>query len=218
MARGSICFIIDLAEVQGVDLSASDSLRKLCQFMHRQHIPIIFSAAPSRFKKEIAQDYINLREAPVEWYDSEDHALERGEELLLDWYNERSTVTPDLRLALFDQSYRRLGHFFDQHREIDLLIEDLVVQCKVIDYSDQDYIVRRDQLQSGMQILIAGTVNATDTVGNVVQQCGRGTIFEHKSAIEKQVATQSWIADGTCSNCFGFCSRRLKGTLKQILK
>ena len=194
----SICFIIDLAEVQGVDLSASDSLRKLCQFMHRQHIPIIFSAAPSRFKKEIAQDYINLREAPVEWYDSEDHALERGEELLLDWYNEQSTVTSDLRLALFDQSYRRLEHFFDQHREIDLLIEELVVQCKVIDYSDQDYIVRRDQLQSGMQILIAGTVNAIDTVGNVVQQCGRGTIFEHKSAIEKQVATQSWIADGPC--------------------
>lgn len=194
----SICFVIDLAEVQGVDISASDSLRKLCQFMHRQQVPIIFSAAPSRFKKEIAQDYINLNEAPVEWYDSEAHALERGEELLLDWYNKQSTITPDLRLALFEQSYARLEHFFDQHREIDLLIEDLVVQCKVIEYSDQDYIVSRDQLQSGMQILIAGTVNATDTAGNIVQQCGRGTIFEHKSVIEKQVATQSWIAVGPC--------------------
>ena len=195
---GPVCFVIDLTEVQGVDLSASDSLRKLCQFMHRQGVPIIFSAASLRFKEEIAQDYINLRDAPVEWYDSEDLALERSEEFLLRWYNEQVEVNPDLKVALFDKSYRRLEHFFDQHVEIDLLIEDLVVQCKVIDYPDQDYSVSKDELQLGMQILIAGKANATDTVGNIVQQCGRGKIFEHKSAIEKRVAIQSWIADGPC--------------------
>ena len=81
-----VCLIIDLVAVNDFDISATDTVRRFCQFAEQHQLPTIFSSAPARFRHDVDNFGGNF----IEWLDVEESSLQRSEEILLNWHKTKA--------------------------------------------------------------------------------------------------------------------------------
>ena len=201
-AEPPACLILDLRAVSGFDFSAVNVLSRFLQAASAAGVRVVLSGSSESLDAGLARNVAPavLSELGIE--SSEDRALERCEDLVVEAWEAEADATGDARTALLMRSADDLERHLERQERFEDLVEALAPWVEPRTYAAGESLTGEQGDARELQLLVAGRATACDAAGARLEQCTRGDAVWPAggggAAGGRAGATASVVADESC--------------------
>ena len=168
------CLILDFGSVSGFDVSAVNVLSRFLQTMNAAGVQVVLSAVSEPLKTGLERNLPPAVFAGLLVEPNTDHALERGEDLVIAEWKTEAAKADQRRAALLETVAEDLDRHLDRQIQFEDLMEELQDWLTPRQYAAGETLAGPGTPQEGLQLLVSGRVSAYDAAGTRLYQCGPG--------------------------------------------
>ena len=193
------CLMLDFAAVSGVDYSAVNALCRLLDRASASGVQLVLSSLSDHLMRQLQRDLSPSTLEKAFFEPDADHALERGEEVVLGAWEGggREDEADQRRTRLLDDAVADLERHLTRQIRFEELVDELDDWLEAREYAAGDFLHGPQSPPEGLQLLVAGRASAYDAEGSRLYQCEPGqAVRPALGALAEKVS--SVVADGPC--------------------